>query len=139
MPDFKLFFNVVDGNYPADWPCPQCNANNFARRNDCFKCSAPRGGGGGGGGGSGDRGGRGAGPPGHVQNPGDWTCEECKNMNFAKRMECNRCKAPRPRGEGGPHRGGGYGGGHRGRGGKIHSEDSHSNIDTSCSVLRNEI
>lgn len=29
---------------------------------------------------------------------GDWTCEdtECGNINYARRTECNRCKAPRP-------------------------------------------
>ena len=76
----------------------------------------PRGGGGGGfGGGRG----RGGGPPGHIQNPGDWECpiESCRNLNFAKRTECNRCKTPKPHdmgssgrgGFGGP-RGGGRGG-----------------------------
>jgi len=28
---------------------------------------------------------------------GDWTCDdtECGNVNYARRTECNRCKAPR--------------------------------------------
>lgn len=28
--------------------------------------------------------------------PGDWFCPECNNTNFARRKECNICKAPRP-------------------------------------------
>jgi len=28
--------------------------------------------------------------------PGDWFCPECNNTNFARRRECNICKAPRP-------------------------------------------
>lgn len=28
--------------------------------------------------------------------PGDWFCPECSNTNFARRKECNICKAPRP-------------------------------------------
>lgn len=27
---------------PGDWPCPSCQANNFASRNSCFKCNEPR-------------------------------------------------------------------------------------------------
>mmetsp|Transcript_50668 Transcript_50668/g.115065 ORF Transcript_50668/g.115065 Transcript_50668/m.115065 type:complete len:99 (-) Transcript_50668:439-735(-) len=27
---------------PGDWPCPSCQANNFASRDACFKCSEPR-------------------------------------------------------------------------------------------------
>ena len=44
------------------------------------------------------------------QKDGDWTCNECNNSNFARRTECNRCKAPKPGGGGG----GGYGGDRRG-------------------------
>ncbi|CAE8643021.1 unnamed protein product, partial [Polarella glacialis] len=41
----------------GDWYCADCDAHNFARRNDCFKCNVPRSGGGGGRGrGSRDRG-----------------------------------------------------------------------------------
>mmetsp|Transcript_62840 Transcript_62840/g.147415 ORF Transcript_62840/g.147415 Transcript_62840/m.147415 type:complete len:180 (+) Transcript_62840:68-607(+) len=28
----------------GDWYCSNCNAHNFARRTECFKCGAPRGG-----------------------------------------------------------------------------------------------
>lgn len=27
---------------------------------------------------------------------GDWVCAECHNLNFAFRVECNRCKLPKP-------------------------------------------
>lgn len=27
-----------------------------------------------------------------VEREGDWICSNCKNLNFAFRMECNRCK-----------------------------------------------
>jgi len=33
-------------------------------------------------------------PPDRI--PGDWFCPECSNTNFARRIECNICKAPRP-------------------------------------------
>ena len=26
---------------------------------------------------------------------GDWICSKCKNLNFAFRKECNRCKVPK--------------------------------------------
>ena len=28
---------------PGDWSCPSCNASNFARREECFKCHASKG------------------------------------------------------------------------------------------------
>ena len=28
---------------------------------------------------------------------GDWVCSECHNLNFAFRIECNRCKLPKPK------------------------------------------
>ena len=33
-------------------------------------------------------------PP--VIRDGDWECSDCKNINFSRRMECNRCKTPKP-------------------------------------------
>eukprot|EP00249_Psilotum_nudum_P009655 c22070_g1_i1 orf=319-1623(-) len=54
----------------------------------------PGGRGGGGGGGGGGRGG-GGGP-----REGDWVCSSasCGNVNFSRRMECNKCGAARPTG-----------------------------------------
>ena len=31
-----------------------------------------------------------------VERSGDWICNSCKNLNFAFRIECNRCKLPKP-------------------------------------------
>lgn len=42
-----------------DWPCDSCGNNNFAFRQACNQCGAPRGGGAGGGSGGAMRGGRG--------------------------------------------------------------------------------
>ena len=30
-----------------------------------------------------------------IEREGDWTCKNCKNLNFAFRKECNRCKFPK--------------------------------------------
>ncbi|KAK4748258.1 hypothetical protein SAY87_014844 [Trapa incisa] len=93
---------------PGDWYCTagNCGTHNFASRSSCFKCGAfkddpvgggfdsidlPRArgfafatGGGGGGGRSGWK-------------SGDWICSRlgCNEHNFASRMECFRCSAPR--------------------------------------------
>ncbi|KAL9256212.1 hypothetical protein AKJ16_DCAP03765 [Drosera capensis] len=97
---------------PGDWYCTvgNCGGHNFASRCSCFKCGAikedslgggfdsdiPRsrffgfgsGSGVGGGGGSSSRSG---------WKSGDWICTRlgCNEHNFASRMECFRCSAPR--------------------------------------------
>ncbi|GFS35334.1 Ran BP2/NZF zinc finger-like superfamily protein [Actinidia rufa] len=89
---------------PGDWYCSigNCGTHNFANRSSCFKCGAfkdessggfdgdmPRARGFGFGGGvGGSRSG---------WKSGDWICarSECKEHNFASRMECFRCNAPR--------------------------------------------
>ncbi|PON57902.1 zinc finger protein [Parasponia andersonii] len=93
---------------PGDWYCAigNCGAHNFASRSSCYKCGAFKddsstGGGGGGyeaelprmrgygfGGGGSSRSG---------WKSGDWICtrSDCNEHNFASRMECFRCNAPR--------------------------------------------
>ncbi|CAI9284267.1 uncharacterized protein LOC111908036 [Lactuca sativa] len=93
---------------PGDWYCNvgNCGAHNFASRSSCFKCGAFKddlatGGGGfdcdmvrgrsfglGGGSGGSSRSG---------WKSGDWICGRpgCNEHNFASRMECFRCNAPR--------------------------------------------
>eukprot|EP00933_Yihiella_yeosuensis_P007720 TRINITY_DN11287_c0_g1_i3.p1 TRINITY_DN11287_c0_g1~~TRINITY_DN11287_c0_g1_i3.p1 ORF type:complete len:188 (+),score=32.83 TRINITY_DN11287_c0_g1_i3:85-648(+) len=38
---------------------------------------------------------RGGGGGGMEQKPGDWICDKCSAMNFARRTECFKCHAPR--------------------------------------------
>ncbi|KAL4194998.1 hypothetical protein AMTRI_Chr05g62320 [Amborella trichopoda] len=94
---------------PGDWYCriSGCGAHNFASRSSCFKCGAFKdeaGGGydgaepprrGGYGFGSSFSGGGRAG-----WKSGDWICTRsgCNEHNFASRMECFRCNAPRDSG-----------------------------------------
>ena len=30
-----------------------------------------------------------------AERSGDWICKNCRNLNFAFRVECNRCKLPK--------------------------------------------
>lgn len=88
----------------GNWACPGCNNVNFAVREACNRCQAPKpyegapsGGGGKGprlvqlvtGGGKGSHGGPAAGVD------GNWACPQCQNVNFAVRDACNRCQAPK--------------------------------------------
>ncbi|KAL7596216.1 hypothetical protein Lser_V15G28212 [Lactuca serriola] len=111
---------------PGDWYCNvgNCGAHNFASRSSCFKCGAFKddlacsGGGGGGGGvfdgdmsrgrGFGFGGGSGGGGGGSSRSgwkSGDWICGRpgCNEHNFASRMECFRCNAPRESGNKSPY------------------------------------
>ncbi|PWZ24195.1 hypothetical protein Zm00014a_012220 [Zea mays] len=92
---------------PGDWYC-SCGAHNFASRSNCFRCSAykeeaagafdsdmsrSRG-----------YAGFGSGAAARTNRPGwksgDWICTRsgCNEHNFASRMECFRCNAPRDSG-----------------------------------------
>jgi len=78
----------VDGN----WACSQCGNVNFAVREACNRCGAPK---------------YQSAPPPQSGPPrrggapvagveGAWACTACGNVNFAARTQCNRCAAPRP-------------------------------------------
>jgi len=96
-----------------DWTCPACNNSNFARRQSCNRCDAPRPSGGGqrsnqrfygqDRGQRDNRRGQRDNSRGRSQQHGDndWTCPACNNSNFSFRTACNRCEAPKPEGGGG--------------------------------------
>jgi len=96
-------------HYENDWLCSKCNEHNFARRTVCFGCQRPKD----------------PLPPNStdhtsgknteqfsggkpndesessrsLQSPhfltGDWTCNECKEHNFARRYMCFGCGTPK--------------------------------------------
>ncbi|XP_043702918.1 uncharacterized RNA-binding protein C17H9.04c-like isoform X2 [Telopea speciosissima] len=93
---------------PGDWYCSavNCGAHNFASRSSCFKCGACKDESAGGGY-EGDMPrsrsygfGSGAGAGRSGWKSGDWICTRsgCNEHNFASRMECFRCSAPRDSG-----------------------------------------
>ncbi|XP_062218529.1 uncharacterized protein LOC133918597 isoform X2 [Phragmites australis] len=102
-------FGVSSDVRPGDWYC-SCGAHNFASRSNCFKCSAFKeeaavnsGAGTFDGDMSRSRG-YGFGGAARTNRPGwksgDWICTRsgCNEHNFASRMECFRCNAPRDSG-----------------------------------------
>eukprot|EP00906_Rhabdomonas_costata_P027151 RCo038601 len=100
---------------PGDWTCARCLNINFAKRTQCNQCAAPK---------VGNVLEEHTGPsPGlassalasqltsSTPNPalsrpggaggtkmlaGDWICPACENLNFARRISCNRCQTPKP-------------------------------------------
>ena len=99
---------------PGDWHCARCQFLNFARRNFCKACGAPR------------SEASGQEPPeapdgawsvgDQEAKPGDWYCSQCNFHNFARRNYCKECGTSRSgvAGEARDSRRGGYGGGGRG-------------------------
>ncbi|KAJ3205285.1 hypothetical protein HDU82_005302 [Entophlyctis luteolus] len=95
---------------PGDWFCPSCQFHNFANRVVCKQCNSPAG--------AATAIARGsvggnvnsgmayksvtvlAGGP--TMKPGDWICTNmsCRFQNFQSRMECHKCRSPRPPGTG---------------------------------------
>jgi len=90
----------VDGN----WACALCNNVNYAMRDACNRCQAPK-----------DMAEQGmqASPPMHWPSQvhvepaqgtgkpvpgvdGNWICVLCQNINLGFRQACNRCQEPRP-------------------------------------------
>lgn len=80
----------------GDWICDECGNHNFASRQECNRCGAPK------------MQAPPPGPPGVQMMQGDWMCPACGNHNFAKREACNKCGEPKPGGL--PPKGGGKGG-----------------------------
>ncbi|XP_063688312.1 uncharacterized protein LOC134821535 [Bolinopsis microptera] len=69
----------------GDWTCSSCKANNFARRQSCFKCKAHK------------DGTAGESDKFEFRN-GDWSCSTCGTHNFARRSACFQCRKQRPEG-----------------------------------------
>ncbi|KAJ8773579.1 hypothetical protein K2173_005825 [Erythroxylum novogranatense] len=84
---------------PGDWYCTagNCGTHNFASRSSCFKCGVYKDNDAVGGFDSDNFRYRGAGGNRSGWKSGDWICTRrgCNEHNFASRMECFRCNAPR--------------------------------------------
>lgn len=78
----------------GDWVCEACGDLQFARNNTCRMCGAPR---------PkasytlnvGKPGGKAEGKA-QGMKPGDWICDSCGDMNFARNVTCRKCGAERP-------------------------------------------
>lgn len=78
-----------------DWTCDDCGNENFARRNNCNRCSKARtnlakkkklGT---------EIGKAAAEKSGGLFNAEDWQCYKCANVNWARRQHCNVCNTPK--------------------------------------------
>lgn len=73
------------------WQCTACPNVNFATRDACNRCAAPK---------------PAEQPPSQqarggapvAGENGNWQCSSCQNVNFPMREVCNRCHAPKPQG-----------------------------------------
>lgn len=74
---------------PGDWHCP-CGSHNFASRQQCFKCQAPRLQSQTGSSSSHQRSSQSS-IGGRIVMIGDWVCPSCMNHNFKSRTECRQC------------------------------------------------
>ena len=63
---------------PGDWKCAQCQFENYAKRDDCFRCGAV--------------GEKRAPLRNNFFGPGDWICSGCTTTNFESRPECFQCQ-----------------------------------------------
>merc|ERR1740117_816903 len=71
----------------GDWICPGCGDHQYARNDECRKCSTPK-------------------PTeGLVQissnsqlKPGDWICPGCGDHQFGRNEECKQCGTAKPEG-----------------------------------------
>ncbi|KDP37123.1 hypothetical protein JCGZ_06179 [Jatropha curcas] len=97
-------FGFITGSdvRPGDWYCTagNCGAHNFASRSSCFKCGVYKDDSVTGGGFDSDiprSRGFGGGSNRSGWKSGDWICTRwgCNEHNFASRMECFKCNAPR--------------------------------------------
>lgn len=79
-----------------DWTCPQCKEVNFEKRDKCRKCGCFRS--------KALYGAISASTSSSSSSsgtrlsfkPGDWFCDSCATLNFAKRPACYKCSAERP-------------------------------------------
>mmetsp|Transcript_32931 Transcript_32931/g.75566 ORF Transcript_32931/g.75566 Transcript_32931/m.75566 type:complete len:307 (+) Transcript_32931:2-922(+) len=78
---------AMPGERAGDWICPQCRANVFASKVECFKCHHKKPSGGvaliGGAGGV---------------KAGDWVCPSCNATVFASKSACFKCGNAKPAG-----------------------------------------
>lgn len=90
------------GSMPGDWICPNCSDLQFARNTECRKCGTPKPEDDGALAAAGAFGGKGA-FGGQAEKPGDWYCESCGDLQFARNVVCRKCGAAKPQ-EGGDAR-----------------------------------
>jgi len=61
----------------GDWNCKMCKGHNFASRNKCYKCHAPR-------------------EPPRDFKMGDWICPLCTAHNYRSKRSCFQCHRGKP-------------------------------------------
>lgn len=104
--------NFSSNMKPGDWTCSKCGDLQFARNSSCRVCGAPKPDEAGAGMqeefvvpfASGESYGAvrgGSGTAGADAKPGDWTCQQCGDLQFARNNSCRMCGAPRPDDAGG--------------------------------------